>query len=64
MTPESVLTLFVCSSLFSAPKNSHLRIKAISARTENADMLVLYSETTLYTHTAGLGKKQQSKKPR
>lgn len=64
MTPETVLTLFGCSSLFRAPKNSHLWIKAISARTENADMLVLYSETTLYTYTAGMGKKQQSKKSR
>ena len=64
MTPESVLTLFGWSSLFRAPKNSHLWIKAMSARTENADVLVLYSEITLYTCAAGMGKKQQSKNSR
>lgn len=64
MTPESVLTLFGCSSLFRAPKNSHLWIKAMTARTENADILVLCSETTLYTYTAGIRKKHQGKKSR
>lgn len=64
VTSESVLTLFGCSSLFRAPKNSHLWIKATSTTTANADILALYSETTLCTHTAEMEKKQQSKTSR
>lgn len=54
MIPESVLTLFGFSRLFRAPKINHLWIQAMSTATENADILVPYSETTLYAYHRNL----------
>lgn len=54
MIQESVLTLFGFSRLFRAPKINHLRIKAVSTATENADILVPWAETTLYSYCRNL----------
>lgn len=62
MTPGSFLVLLGCSSTFGAPKNSQLWLRAMNSRTEDADVLMLYSETLLCT--GGMGKQQQSKESR